>query len=499
MVIYLNIATIYKGLSFDELKVLKRLFVIVAIYSLLAFPFTPLGGIITAYEKFIHLKLCDFIYKILTVVFVIIALLHDYGVEAVVLASVFSGICAIILKLFIIYKKTPVRYCFTWVDKKLLKSIFTFSVWMTVSSIAQRCVFNIAPSVLAYTSSSKEVALFAPANTLEGYFYMIAAAVNGMFLAKISKLIADSKEHEIVNLMINVGKYQTILMGFILVGFICVGEDFMRLWMGVEYVGSWPCAILLFIPDILLFSQQIANTTAIAQNKVKKISLAYVAMAFVCIALSLVLGKWIGALGSCVAIMLGHIALFIISNVASIVTNALYILGVIDKGGLITAYQNPLNWYLFFWIGRIIRYNLSKILSVVNKLQFMKIVSICLMVVLFSLYYYFVEEPGYWSVFSLLFELISIIVVYLISTNFALRIFKNIGKRSYPIYFIHMQIGMFVGNKILSIIPEINLFPILLVLLKPIMVLLISYYTIMGINKACNRLNLQFILKWFAI
>ncbi len=184
---------------------------------------------------------------------------------------------------------------------------------------------------------------------------------------------------------------------------------------------------------------------------------------------------------------------------ASIVTNALYILGVIDKGGLITAYQNPLNWYLFFWIGRIIRYNLSKILSVVNKLQFMKIVSICLMVVLFSLYYYFVEEPGYWSVFSLLFELISIIVVYLISTNFALRIFKNIGKRSYPIYFIHMQIGMFVGNKILSIIPEINLFPILLVLLKPIMVLLISYYTIMGINKACNRLNLQFILKWFAI
>lgn len=135
MVIYLNIATIYKGLSFDELKVLKRLFVIVAIYSLLAFPFTPLGGIITAYEKFIHLKLCDFIYKILTVVFVIIALLHNYGVEAVVLASVFSGICAIILKLFIIYKKTPVRYCFTWVDKKLLKSIFTFSVWMTVSSI----------------------------------------------------------------------------------------------------------------------------------------------------------------------------------------------------------------------------------------------------------------------------------------------------------------------------------------------------------------------------
>ena len=63
------------------------------------------------------------------------------------------------------------------------------------------------------------------------------------------------------------------------------------------------------------FFQQIANTTAIAKNKVKKISLAYVVMAFVCIALSLVLSKWIGSLGTCVAIMLGHIVLFIISNV----------------------------------------------------------------------------------------------------------------------------------------------------------------------------------------
>ena len=143
---------------------------------------------------------------------------------------------------------------------------------------------------------------------------------------------------------------------------------------------------------------------------------------------------------------------------------------------------------------------MSKILSVVNKFQFMKPISICLIIVIFLVYHHLEKEPGYWSVFSLLFESISIIVVYLVSANLLHFAFiKNVGKRSYPIYFIHMQIGMFLANKILSIIPGINYIPILLVLVKPILVLLISYYTIIGINKVCNRLNLHFILKWFAI
>lgn len=315
LVVYFFISKIYKGLTADEIELYKKLYIIVATYSVISFPFMPLPGVINAYEKFVPLKLCDLGQKVLTILLVVVALSNNMDVIAVVSANAISGLVFIVIKLIIIRLTTPVKYKFNVKNKQLLKEIFSFSIWVTVISLAQRCIFNLAPTILGILSTSKEIALFAPANSLESYFYTIAAAVNGMFLAKISKYIADDKEEKILDLMIKVGSYQFVLLGLIMVGFISLGHDFMILWMGKEYVGSWPCAILLFIPDILLFSQQIANTTAIAKNKVKEMSFGYIGMAIVSIAMSFILCKKYGALGSAIAITLAYSVLFICLNI----------------------------------------------------------------------------------------------------------------------------------------------------------------------------------------
>lgn len=315
LVVYFFISKIYKGLTADEIELYKKLYIIVATYSVISFPFMPLPGVINAYEKFVPLKLCDLGQKVLTILLVVVALLNNMDVIAVVSANAISGLVFIVIKLIIIRLTTPVKYKFNVKNKQLLKEIFGFSIWVTVISLAQRCIFNLAPTILGILSTSKEIALFAPASSLEGYFYTIAAAVNGMFLAKISKYIADDKEEKILDLMIKVGSYQFVLLGLIMVGFISLGHDFMILWMGKDYVGAWPCAILLFIPDILLFSQQIANTTAIAKNKVKEMSFGYIGMAIVSIAMSFILCKKYGAFGSAIAITLAYSVLFICLNI----------------------------------------------------------------------------------------------------------------------------------------------------------------------------------------
>ena len=315
IIVFFLLEKIYKGLTPHELQVYKQLYIIVGTYSVLSFPFMPLSGIISAYEKFIQLKLCDLCQKIITIVLVVIALINNLGVVAVVTANAVSGILIIIVKLFTIYGMTPVRYNFRVSDRILLKEIFSFSVWTTVMSIAQRFVFNLAPTILGVFSTSTEISVFAPANTLEGYFFTFAAAVNGMFLAKISKYIADNQKDKIFNLMVKIGRYQLIILGLILVGFVCVGKDFMMLWMGEDYVAAWPCAILMFIPDLLIFTQQIANTTAIAENYVKNIALGYVGMAVISGTLSIFLCQSYGALGSSVAITIAYGFLYIYMNV----------------------------------------------------------------------------------------------------------------------------------------------------------------------------------------
>lgn len=314
-VLYFFLEKIYSGLSAEEITVFKKLYIIVSGYSILSFPFIPFDGILNSYEKFIQLKLCGLVQKCLSVLLIIAALLADLSVTALVSANAVSGMFTIFLKWCVIRKAGIPRPDLRCRSKTIFKEIFSFSVWVTVMSIAQRCMFNLAPSILGMVSSSREIATFSPANALEGIFYVFSAAINGLFLPKISGMVASGDRKGIMRLMISVGKYQMVLLGLIYVGFCIVGKDFMILWMGKDYINSYYGAILIFLPDLLIFSQQIANTLMVAENKVKLQAYGYLIMAAVCLSCSFPLSKYFGCIGACLAIAVGYLANFIYINV----------------------------------------------------------------------------------------------------------------------------------------------------------------------------------------
>lgn len=313
--LFFLIGKIYGGLSFEEIDTFKKLYIIVASYSIISFPFMPLDGILNSHEKFIQLKVCGLVQKSVGILLIILALTFNLGVVSVVSANAISGVITIIIKVCIIHKAGIPNPDFKCKDKQIFKDIFSFSVWVTVMSIAQRCMFNLAPSILGIVSNSDEIAVFSPANSLESTFFTFAAAINGLFLPKISRYIAANDRDQIMDLMIKVGKYQMIVLGLIFVGFCVVGKDFMTLWMGKEYIKSYYGAILIFLPDILIFSQQIANTVMIAENKVKLQAFGYIIMAVVCLSCSFVLSKFYGCVGACLAIAIGYFANFIYINI----------------------------------------------------------------------------------------------------------------------------------------------------------------------------------------
>ncbi len=313
-VVFFFLDKIYIGLTDSELKTFRLLYIIVATYSVVSFPCLPFSGILNAYEKFVQTKLCDLFHRLFTVALVIIALILNLGVTAVVVANAVSGIITVLLKFIIIKRKTDVAFTSKHINMSLLRQVAGFSIWITIVSLAQRCIFNLAPTILGIVATSEDIAVFSPASALEGYFYSISAAVNGLFLATVSRYISKNEDDKIYNLMLKVGRYQFIIMCFIFVGFLCVGKDFMIAWMGEEYVAAWPCALLIFIPDVLIFSQQIANTTVIAKNKVKQQAIGYLGMAIVCVALSFVLCSRYGVIGSGISIAISYFFLFCYMN-----------------------------------------------------------------------------------------------------------------------------------------------------------------------------------------
>jgi O-antigen/teichoic acid export membrane protein len=106
--------------------------------------------------------------------------------------------------------------------------------------------------------------------------------------------------------MIKVGRIQTMIIGAIIVGFACLGQNFIDLWVGPDFSDSFICALLIIVPSFVYHTQQIASTAIIVQNKVKKQALVYTIMACCNILLALILSKYAGPIGICSSICVAY-------------------------------------------------------------------------------------------------------------------------------------------------------------------------------------------------
>ena len=318
----LFINTIYDNLTASELETFKVLYVIVGLFSVVSFPFTNLNGILTAYENFIGLKLADLFHKVFIIVAMVCALLMGYGVYALVTVNAISGILTILIKLYIIRKKTNVRVNLKCKDKSTLKDIFGFSMWTTITSLARRMIFNISPSIIVAVSSTGAVgsAIFGLASTVEGYVSTFATAINGMFMPRISKIVYEGKKDtELFELMVKIGRIQCVIIGALVVGFVSFGKSFIiDIWGKSDFAESYLCAIFLIIPSYFYMPLQIANTTLVVENKVKLQSIIYIITGVFNVSISLVLSRYWGALGASISICIAYLLRSILLIIAHI-------------------------------------------------------------------------------------------------------------------------------------------------------------------------------------
>lgn len=307
IIAFFFVDTIYGKLTAGEIAEFKALYVIISVYSVATFPFVTLNGILNAYEEFIVVKVCELANKALTIALTIVIILNGGGVRGLVLMQAMSGMITFGLRFYAVKRRTPVKVNFRFRDKAILKEIFGFSVWSTVTSISQRFIINIVPSLIGSLSGAADAAIFGVALTIEGYYYTIANAINGFFLPKISRILKGTdKEQNLLVLMIRVGRVQVYVLGLILLGFIALGSDFISLWMGEEYEKAYLCAILLIAPSFVSWPQQIATTALIAENRVKEQAIINVFTAVIGMIVGSISIAALGTVGAALGICLAY-------------------------------------------------------------------------------------------------------------------------------------------------------------------------------------------------
>lgn len=305
--VYFRTDKIFVNLTTAELEQFRVVFAISAIFSVINFPFVTFNGILTAYEKFMPLKIADLLYRLCNVGFTVVVLLLGYGLYALVLVHAAVGLLVLAFKYLVIRKTIPLKINFKGPTKTIYREIFVFSLWVTVSALAGRLVFTITPSILGMVVGSAAIAIFGIVSTIEGYVYTITTAINGLFMPKISRIVAGNQAEEDLNsLFLTVGKFQYILNGLIVALFAAVGRSFIRLWMGEDFIPAYAGILLVLVPGLFYNALEIANTTMVVTNKVKWNAFVCVITGVVNVCLSFPLSKIYGATGACISICIAY-------------------------------------------------------------------------------------------------------------------------------------------------------------------------------------------------
>lgn len=312
-VTYFLISQIFVELTPIEIEKLKVVYLIAGFFSISSFLFSPVDGVLIAYERFLFLKTADLVQKFLVILLVVVALYADKGLYSLVFINGLVGFIVKLMKFLYIKKHERLKINFKYFDKSLAKELFSFSSWVFIISIAQRLLLNIVPTILGVFSGSKEIAFFSIAMTIEGYIFTFAYALNGLFLPKVTRMVtANESRSEVTNLMIRVGRLQFFVVGLLITGVIVFGKSFLVLWMGEDFLTSYYVVLFLIVPGLITLTQEIAYTLLFVENEVKYRALLFLTASLFSVAIGVCLSPRFGAIGSAIGVGVALLASHVI-------------------------------------------------------------------------------------------------------------------------------------------------------------------------------------------
>ena len=302
---YPFITDIFKGLTLDELGKLKILYLIAGLFSVLNFIWMPLSGAMMAFEYFVPNKLLDLLQRVGSVCLIVLTLYLDGGVYELVFITGASGFIVSLIRFYIFKKKSKIKVNWGYFNQIEMRSLLSFSGWVFLIGVAQRFRLTMIPSVLGVLSNTMQISIFSIGMALEGTIYTLSSALNGLFLPKVTRMLnTDADRSEVLKLMIRVGRIQLFIMSIIILGFVIVGETFIRLWVGDDFKDSYIVVICLISTNLISMTQQIAGDVVYAENKVRYTSTLTFVSSGVSLIISVLLAKSYGAIGCGVAFAL---------------------------------------------------------------------------------------------------------------------------------------------------------------------------------------------------
>ncbi len=292
-----------KGLTKEEYEIAKVLAVLTTLNLAISFPASIFPTIITAYEKFVFLKILTLTRIVLFPAIMLPLLFYGYKSIAMTTVSLTLSILFNITYFYYCRKDLNVKFSFYNIDKSIIVGLFTYTLFIAINIIVDQINWNVDKLLLGRFKGTVIVAIYSVGFGLYNFYATLSSSVSDVFTPRVHNIINSYKDDEekcnfeLNSLFVKIGRIQFLIVALIASGVIIFGKPFIEFWVGKGYEDSYYVAIVLIVSASISLIQNLGIEIQRAQNKHQFRSIAYIIMAFVNLSMSIYLCQLYGAIG----------------------------------------------------------------------------------------------------------------------------------------------------------------------------------------------------------
>jgi len=270
-----------------------------------------LEGIVMAYEHFTVVKALSAFKIVLKIGLTLVLLYTGFDVSALVITDLAVEVFVIAFLSIYAFGILKFRFAFLRFDVALLLSIFSFMLAILLQSIVSYINNLVDKTILGIITTAQDVAVYSVATTFITMFNSLPTVISNVFLPQATRLLNNNPDRKtLTNFVSRPGRYQFMLCGALICGFILFGREFITLWVGKDSLVAWEISLVIMIPNMIPLVQNTVVCVLDAKKKrlFRSVSLFIMSMIHILISTILVyrFGIMGAPIGSAVSYLIGY-------------------------------------------------------------------------------------------------------------------------------------------------------------------------------------------------
>lgn len=201
----------------------------------------PLNATLVAHERFVFLRSLEMATVVLVTVANVVALLNGGGVVSVVVISSIGACCATMAKLLMVRKGLGLPLRPRTVRRAQVVDMSSYAAPIFVSMLVEQIFWKLDNILIGARLGAAAVAVYAIGVMFNKYFMAFATAISRVMMPDLVRRIdAGSDVAALTQRLVEISRWQAIMLMLVLSGLLLFGQHFIDTWMGPGYgVSYW--------------------------------------------------------------------------------------------------------------------------------------------------------------------------------------------------------------------------------------------------------------------